>query len=476
MNLVRKFIKTSGIYFLGKALSFVVTFVMLRVYTSNVSNGGYGYYELVVSYIQSLIPFVFIEIWSGMLRRSLFHKEDSKKNSAIATSFVFVFIGLILYCAGYLAFACIFDYKAKLIIFFYSISYLFYSYFCILARALKKNRLFAISGIVGSLGNALIGSISIYVFHLDFEAIFLSLIANYTIQSVVVFIFTRSWRFFKPALFDKQEASQLLKFCLPLALNTLVNYAYTGFYKTIVNARLGEEVLGLYGVSIKFAAIITFIGSIFHLAWQEVSYSLSESDNKTYVYTKGLWLFGFVIAIACVAIVPLIKIVFPLLIGPAYSEAAKYVPYYYLYVYFFMINGFLYNVFSAENKTTMLFVGKLIGTAVLISLIYILLPRLNVIAIPISVVAASFLEYVFLRLYAMLKFKIKFFNYSLILTVVLYAVGCFLYWKCGLVENIAWLFISVAIASVVAFLFNRSFIKNLLSQFKKETSNNNAGQ
>ena len=468
MNNFFKFIKTSGVYFLGKALSFIVTFVMLKIYTANVSKTGYGYYDLVVSYIQSLIPFVFIEIWSGMLRRTLLHKNEEDKEKAICTSLFFTLGVLVFYCSGFFIFSSLVPFESSFLIFIYSVSYLLFSYFCILARALKRNKLFAVSGIIGSLSNAAIGLISIYLLKLDYQALFLAVISNYLIQAIVVFLFTKSWRFFKFSRFDKTEAKELFKFCLPLALNTLVNYAYTGFYKTIVNVRLGTDILGVYAVSIKFAAIITFVGTIFHLAWQEMSYSISEENNKTHVFVRGLELFGYVMAICSACILPLIKFVFPIVIATEYYDAENYVPYYYLYIYFFMMNGFMYNILAAENKTTMLFVGKLIGTIVLMGLMFVLLPYFNILSVPISIVVASIFEYVFLRLYTGLKYSIKYFNYSLIIALVFYFAGCFIFIKFDRIINLLWLVVCFVLTSFLAYLINRRFVNGILSSVRRK--------
>lgn len=469
MDLLKKFVKTSGIYFLGKALSFVVTFLMLKVYTNNVSTGGYGYYDLVVSYIQMLIPFLFIEIWSGMLRRVLLHTEKNDKNKTISTSLCFLLGVLVFYSVAYFCFSSIFNFKGATLIFAYSVSYLFYSYFCILARALQKNKLFAISGVMGSLANAAIGLIAIYILKCDYEALFLSLIANYMLQVVLIFCVTKVWKFFKISQFDRVEAKELFKFCLPLSLNTLVNYAYTGLYKTIVDSNLGTDVLGVYTVSIKFAAIITFIGTIFHLAWQEISYStISKNENKTHVYVRGLELFGCVIGIGCSVILPTIKILFPFLIGSAYNDAANLVPYYYLYIYYYMINGFLYNVLSAENKTNMLFVGKLVGTVVLLGLIFVLLQSLDIIAIPLSIVIASIIEYAFLRIYMRNKCDIKYVNYSAIATGILYFIGCYVYLSFGLIGNTLWLMIALILSCGVSYFTNKKFINHVFYEMKSK--------
>ena len=467
MDLLKKFVKTSGIYFLGKALSFVVTFLMLKVYTANISTEGYGYYDLIVSYIQTLIPFVFIEIWSGMLRRVLFHTEQRDKNKTITTSLFFLLVVFVFYSISYWCFFSIFYFKGGTLVFVYSVSYLFYSYFCILSRALQQNKLFAISGIVGSLGNATIGLISIYILKCDYEALFLALIANYMIQVALIFFVTKSWKFFKLSQFDRFEAKEMFKFCLPLSLNTLVNYAYTGLYKTIVNNSLGTDVLGIYTVSIKFAAIITFIGAIFHLAWQEIAYStISKYENKTHAYARGLELFGCVVGIGCSIILPIIKILFPFLIGSAYAKAADLVPYYYLYIYYYMINGFLYNILSAENKTNMLFVGKFIGTVVLLGLIYALLSLLDIVAIPLSIVIASIIEYIFLRVYITNKCDIRYINCSSIITVVLYFIGCYVYLSFGIIANAIWLIIALMLSFGVSYFTNKGFINQVIHEMK----------
>mgnify|MGYP002349925575 FL=1 len=198
------------------------------------------------------------------------------------------------------------------------------------------------------------------------------------------------------------------------------------------------------------------------MAWQEISYSISEENNKTEVYISGLKAFGYVISICCSIILPLIKCIFPIFIGSAFAEAANFVPYYYLYIYFFMINGFMYNVLSAENETNKLFAGKLVGTVVLLLLICLLLPKLEIIAIPVSIVLASAVEYSFLRVYLHRKHNIKFFNHSLIISIIMYLLGCMVYVKFDIVSNGIWLLFAFAITIFVIYLQNKKIVKAVL--------------
>jgi len=63
-----RFIRSSGIFFLGSILSKVISFFMLPIYTGYIAVEDMGYYDVSITYTNMVISIVFFEIWSAVLR------------------------------------------------------------------------------------------------------------------------------------------------------------------------------------------------------------------------------------------------------------------------------------------------------------------------------------------------------------------------------------------------------------------------
>ena len=63
-----KFVKTSGIYFVGTVLQKLITFFLLPIYTAYISPKDMGTYDAAIAYITFLCSVLFLDIWSGIMR------------------------------------------------------------------------------------------------------------------------------------------------------------------------------------------------------------------------------------------------------------------------------------------------------------------------------------------------------------------------------------------------------------------------
>ena len=77
-----KFIKSSGIYFVGSVLTKLISFILLPMYTSYINPTDYGTYDLYISYITFLCSVLFLDIWNGIMR-FMFDYEGNDKKKAI---------------------------------------------------------------------------------------------------------------------------------------------------------------------------------------------------------------------------------------------------------------------------------------------------------------------------------------------------------------------------------------------------------
>ena len=74
-----RFIKSSGIYFVGTVLTKLISFLLLPLYTSYISPADYGTYDLYNAYIMFLCSVLFLDIWSGIMRFMYEYTGENRK-------------------------------------------------------------------------------------------------------------------------------------------------------------------------------------------------------------------------------------------------------------------------------------------------------------------------------------------------------------------------------------------------------------
>ena len=95
-----RFIKSSGIYFVGTVLTKLISFLLLPLYTSYISPADYGTYDLYNAYIMFLCSVLFLDIWSGIMRFMYEYAGENRKKPincgfAIFTTSTILYLSLI---------------------------------------------------------------------------------------------------------------------------------------------------------------------------------------------------------------------------------------------------------------------------------------------------------------------------------------------------------------------------------------------
>lgn len=76
-----KFVKTSGIYFIGTVLHKLITFFLLPIYTKYIDKADLGTYDLATAYINFLCSILFLDIWSGIMRFAFEYEGEEQEKA-----------------------------------------------------------------------------------------------------------------------------------------------------------------------------------------------------------------------------------------------------------------------------------------------------------------------------------------------------------------------------------------------------------
>ena len=460
-----KFIKSTGIYLLGNVLSKAASFLLLPLYTNYLSPNDYGVYDLSIAYNSFLISILFLDIWDGTMR-FMFDYKDYDKNKPITIGFIMFMISSILYGVVLLILGHFLGLKYLELLFLVGITSNFQQVVGYIARGLGKNYAFVLYGLVGSVTTLVTNIVLLTVFNFDYRALYISTIVGMALNilglSYSIDLKSRiSKVFFSSALFR-----EMVRYSLPLCVNSAAWWFLTGFNRVIISERLSAADNGMYAVATKFSSMLMLVTTGFQMAWQEFSYSLIEisDEEKDTLYSRAINEYSKFLYLGLMAILPVIKIIFPYFIGNEYSSAISLVPIVLYATFFSSIAAFLASIINVLKKNQFIFFSTLSSAIVNVVVLLALLDIIGIQAATISLCCGYFVNFI-IRTRLVKKFVglrinyLQFTVFTLLFFLVVYV------YICGSIQLNLLMFIGVMVLFFVS--YRRQITGMINSSIKK---------
>ena len=460
-----KFAKTSGIYFFGTVLAKLVTMLLLRVYTEYIPAGDMGTYNLSINYITFLCSVLYLDIWSGILRYFYDYHTPEGQKKPINCGFAIFGISTAAYTVILVVFGQFVTVRYLPLIYLYGLMMNLQNLLGYVARAYGKNVLYASAGLLNSFVTAALNVVLIVGLHMDYSALYLAGCVGYLSNILLVGAGVKIWTLIRPSAFEKPLFVRMLRFSLPLCVNSAAYWFLTSYNSVAVSRMMGMEANGLYAVAIRFGSFISLFTSCFTMAWQEVSYA-KEAESKeslSQFYSSAVNAYLRFMGMGAAILLPFIWLIFPLMIADGYSEARNMVPLYILATIASSVSGFLGNIFTAMKKNGLLFYTTVAGSVVNILGVHFLIPRFGV----QGASAALFLGFLTIIVFRILllwnEVSIRIDVRFLVLLAEVLAAACGVYFYGDLKMNAVFF----PIAIVLFLLSFREMIGNLLRKIRK---------
>lgn len=451
-----RFIKSSGIYFVGTVLTKLISFLLLPLYTSYINPSDYGTYDLYNAYIMFFCSVLFLDIWCGIMR-FMYDYTGEEKRKPISCGII-IFIGsstlytILLFLA---AFVLDFDYPILLLL--YGILMNLQTLVGYIARGFGKNILYTGAGLVGSIITIVFNIVLLVYVHMDYSALFIASCIGYIVNIAIVLIGIKVPKAFSIKYFDRKILKDLLVFSLPLCLNSVAYWFLTSYNKLAVSSALGTEANGYYAIAGRFGSMITLFTTCFQMAWQELAYSKSaQEDDLGEFYSVATNNYIKFMGAGLIVIVPVIFVIYPVMISDSYNVGKDLVPIFLFGTILSSISSFLGNTFSAIKRNNFLFVTMLIGSVINVASVHILLPIIGMQASNIALFL-GFLGLCMTRIILLKKeIKIKIDYKSILLISISFVAVTFIYMRGGILFNC----IAVIVACMITgYIFRDILIK-----------------
>ncbi len=425
MSREKNLIKNTAIYMIGNLSSKLLIFLLLPIYTMYLTTKEYGYYDIIYTTVSLIVPLISLQIYDGIYRFALDAQNDAALiNKYISNALVIVGVAFI----GTVPLIVILQLASNIeylnLIYLQIIMTSIFNIWQMIARGLKKNTLFAVSGIIMTASMLFLNILFIVVLHFSVKALIVSNIIALAIAVLFLEYKLGITKIFKFRYISKDVMKQLILYSLPLVPNSISWWILNLSNRYIISFSLGNDYNGIYAVSSKFPAIIMMVNMVFNLAWQDTAIYEKDAKDREQFYSKMFNYFLELQLAFLIIIIPFVKVFSNIAIGNEFTDAINYIPILMLSTFFQCFSTFFCSFYYLNKKTNGLLYTTLIGAVANIVITIIFISKIELYATSIATVFSSIIVVALRHIYVRKIFKIeinikvtKFIFYILILSL-----------------------------------------------------------
>lgn len=408
-----------SLYSLSNAISAVVGFGLLAVYTRYVSPEDFGKIALIWMFVT--IATLFIEARLNTSFSVRFYKVSRKENIKNIYS-IFAYY-LVLWSAAFtafLVFPSIFTRilqidvsRADLIISFLLIIFTMVGNFYTNMLIVDQNpkRYFA-ARIIFSLTLIVSTVVFLVIMKLGYIAYFEAyLTANLIVSLIGLKYFISKYRPHKHVL-SISRVKELLKIAIPLVPAGLLLMLLTWADRYILNLYVGLSIVGIYSIGYKFGEVInSFVINPFGQALGPLIYKQYAQSQEKYKHIVGTVLkyYWLVMSVIMVGYLVVIKVFFQIFLDPKYIEGYNVVGIVLLGVILYGASNYLGGTLVVAEKTGKSFLITAVSVTVNISLNFLLVPQYGMYGAAVATLISYTIQFVMILIYTQ---RLIFINYD----------------------------------------------------------------
>ena len=367
---LNKFVKSTGIYFVGNVLSKIVVFLLLPIYTSYIPPDSMGLYDTGVTVRTLFASMLFLDIGSVILKFTL-EKECDKESTPVTNGGLIFIASCAVYFFLVTVFSFFFRYEYFGWIIVYGFTYALNNAVGYVARSLHHNTDYAAAGVIQTVLMVVINIVLLVGFGVDYKSLYISFAASSILATVYLLLRIRIHKFVGKRFIDKAKFSEMLRFALPLCVNSMAFWLLSSSGRIIVTYVLGPEATGYLSIGNKFTQILYLVSNCVHLTWQEAAFTHDNTNESKKGFYSNVFVIYYKIVMFCVAgLILAIKVglfIFPGFIDASYSSSIDLIPSALIGTGLAIISQFLGTVFSSLKKTTVVFLSTLAGAVTTVS-------------------------------------------------------------------------------------------------------------
>lgn len=458
----KRLAKGTIIYMIGNLSSKILQMLILPIITASLVTSEYGYYDLIITTISLVTPIITFQMIEGMFRY-MFDATESEKQRTVSTVTAFLLCSLVV-LAGLLFIIhwLVPTLQYPFLIYINYASSILFNYMQKLARCQHKNRQFAVSGVINTIVMLVIQALTLLVFRMGVDGMLIANAISYIVASGYLAFFLKIKRWISKACIDKKKFAELFKYSAPLVPNSIGWWIVSASDRYVITWFMGTAANGVYSIAGKFSQLLTFVTTVFQLAWQESAIMEENSEERDKFYTRTFNMYMKILLGGYLVVLPFIKIIIPILLEESYQKGWLYNPILLIGAVFSAFSQFYGSAYLVFKKTGGAFYTTVFAAIVNIAIGIGFIRWIGLYAPAIGTACSFFVQWIF-RAYQMRGyFKVKIDYKALGILLSSGAIVTLIYYM----DNMFLQYIAMVGGIIIFFIMNKGMIQQIIKKIK----------
>ena len=361
---------TVGIGTLGSKL---LVYLLVRLYTSVLTNEEFSIASNITEMATLLIPFISLGIGEAVFRFAM--DKQYKQSEVFTQGFVAVALGAILLPIMAIIFLNIdyFDSYVPLLI-LYILSSAIHTNCSQYIRAKALFRLYAIQGLLNTLLTIGLNILFLIPLDMGITGYVLSVAVADLLSSLFLFATAKLWRDISFKGLQKSTLKAMLLYSLPLIPTTISWWITNVSDRYMITFMQGDSVNGLYAAAYKIPTLLMVLIGIFNSAWKYSAVEERSKSDSAHFFSNVYHSFFTCLILVSGGIIAFSKVFSAMMFGEAFRAAWVYIPILTLAMAFSALSSFTGTIFIVEKKSRFSLYTALIAALVNVALNLALIP------------------------------------------------------------------------------------------------------
>lgn len=395
-----RFFKDFMIYGMASIIGKIIAIFLMPVYTNILTREEYGTMAMITA-ISGVIGLVSnLNIHSGIARD--YYEKGVNRKQLISTGFY----SILTISSVILLFMLItrgFWINNVLGIKGYEICFIFMlleipaaslsSYFSIMTRFKKKPMLYTIGAII-----SLLVQVSVSLFGVVYlRAGILSIFVGSLLGSLTSILYNSYInREYVGLTFKSKYLKRALMFSIPTLPAILAGWIDSSAGQVLIGKFVSMTDLGVYSVALSLASVFTLVSIALQNVWSPFLYENYKNDNFEKEVKSLFLIIVTVLVMVTITVSLMSKEIILLLSNSGYISAGKYLSLLCIPMCLYLLFPIVTSGVSISRDTKFIGIAYVSGSLFNLASLFLFLPRLGVIAVPISLALSRYVSYMIL--------------------------------------------------------------------------------
>ncbi|MCM1135494.1 MAG: polysaccharide biosynthesis C-terminal domain-containing protein [Clostridium sp.] len=439
---------------IGTLMSKGINLLMIPLFSAWLSAEDYGMFDLFVTYILLLVPFITLASSAAIFRFAVDMEEIEYKQNYITTGLCINLCNMILAVIVIMTIWAVTGWPYAVPFTLLLIAELFNNHLQGVMRATKNLNIYSYSGVISTLGIAISVTLFVLKGQMGLNGIILGYALGYLIGELFMIFAIKYWRYLSLEKISFSIAKEMVGYAYPLIFNDISWWIINASDRILIKFFLGAAFNGVYAIACKVPNFCASIFYVFSISWQETAVSLVDSEERNIYYNH---VYNSIVSIAislCGGLLALNYFLFNFIFAFKYFEAKLYSPILISSVIFVSLAQYFGGIQVSLKRPKANGITTIIGAVVNVIINFVFIKFIGLYAAALSTIAANIvvcaIRYIGLNndIHFRLNRRVKIFIiYYLYLLVMTYACN-----------SLALSLVNLGLACVMFVIINKDFV------------------